>query len=190
MKLRICAVTGLIFLVINQFMLLQGVEFIQTQSPIDYAHWLLFIGVLLCLSINQIFSDNLFSNTATILTTIGVIALGGQAVIDFCWWSYGTDYDGMKNLDYLIMSNPSLRIPFMTIGPAFFYIGLVLHSLKFFKEQTIWTLITVTGVIVIGVSSLVIFDRMIISIGHIILTIGMSGLILLISNDDRTGINN
>jgi len=83
MKLKLTGVTGLSFLVINQLLLLKGNTFIQTQQPIDYAHWLLFIGILLCLSLNYVFSDNLFSNTATVLTSLGVIALVGQSVIDF-----------------------------------------------------------------------------------------------------------
>ncbi|WP_299763692.1 hypothetical protein [uncultured Dokdonia sp.] len=177
MKLKIIAITGLVFLIINQIMLLGGNEFIQTQKPIDYAHWLLLIGALFCLSINYIFSDTIFSNAATILTSIGIIALIGQATIDFLWWSYGTDYAGMNQLTSQIMSRPSIRIPFMTIGPALFYIGLATHAGKFIKSHTPWAIIVFIGVIGIGLGAFAYDSRILIILSHILLTIGITVLI-------------
>lgn len=182
MKLKILAITGLVFLTANQMLLLKGNEFIQTQRPIDYAHWLLLVGVLLTLSLNYIFSDNLFSNSVTITTSLGVIALIGQATIDFLWWSYGTDYEGMNNLTNQIMSQPSIRIPFMTIGPALFYIGLAIHAGKLMRKHPIWTILTIIGVILIGYGSFAADNRLMIVIGHIILTIGLTILIWIKSN--------
>ena len=178
MKLKIYAITGLAFLILNQIFLLQGTEFIQTQQPIDYAHWLLLLGVLLSLSFNYIFSDGIFNNTATVLTSIGIIALTGQAVIDFLWWSYGTDYDGMNNLINQIMSRPSIRIPFITIGPALFYLGLAIHAGKFIRKQTLFSLVTILGVLITGLGSFV-FDnnRYIVILGHIVLSLGIIGLL-------------
>jgi hypothetical protein len=177
MKLKVCAIIGLVFLIINQIMLLKGNEFIQAQKPIDYAHWLLLIGVLLTLSINYIFSNNIFSNTATILTSLGIVALIGQATIDFLWWSYGTDYAGMNDLTNQIMSKPSIRIPFVTIGPALFYLGLATHAGKLIQKQPIWSIATFIGVITIGLGSFGYDSRMLIIVGHIILTIGIAVLI-------------
>ncbi|MEL6918694.1 MAG: hypothetical protein AAFO99_13290, partial [Bacteroidota bacterium] len=77
MKLKIFSLAGLLFLVANQVMLLGGDEYIQSQEPIDFAHWLLLVGALLCLSINYILSDNAFSTLASILTSLGVVALIG-----------------------------------------------------------------------------------------------------------------
>lgn len=177
MKLKIYATTGLVFLILNQVILLQGNEFIQTQKPIDYAHWLLLLGVLLSLSVNYIFSNGIFNNTATILTSLGIIALTGQAVIDFLWWSYGTDYEGMNNLINQTMSSPSIRIPFITIGPALFYLGLAIHAGKFIRDQEIWSLTAISGVIITGIGSFGLDSRLIVISGHIILAIGMVGLI-------------
>jgi hypothetical protein len=177
MKLKIIAIVGLVFLIINQVMLLGGNEFIQTQKPIDYAHWLLLIGALLCLSLNYIFSDTIFSNTATVLTSIGIIALVGQATIDFLWWSYGTDYAGMNDLTSQIMSRPSIRIPFMTIGPGLFYIGLATHAGKFIKTHTLWSNLTFLGVLGIGLGAFADDSRMLIVLSHILLTIGITVLI-------------
>lgn len=177
MKLKIYATIGLVFLIINQIMLLKGNEFIQTQEPIDYAHWLLLIGVLLTLSLNYIFSDNIFSNAATVLTSLGVVALIGQATIDFLWWSYGTNYAGMNDLTNQIMSRPSIRIPFVTIGPALFYLGLITHAGKLIRKQPIWSITAILGVVTIGLGSFAYDSRMLIIIGHIILAIGLIVLI-------------
>ncbi|WP_445383047.1 hypothetical protein [Robiginitalea sp. IMCC43444] len=173
MKLKVFAITGLVFLILNQVMLLGGNEFIQNQQPIDYAHWLLFIGVLFCLSLNYIFSDSLFSNTATVLTSLGVVALIGQATIDFLWWSYGTDYGGMDQLINQVMERPSIRIPFITIGPALFYLGLATHAGKLIRRAAIWALLAIAGVIIIGTGSFIYNSRLTIIIGHIILSWGI-----------------
>ncbi len=178
MKLKNAAITGFVFLIINQAMLLGGNEFIQSQQPIDYAHWLLLIGALLCLSVNYIFSDHIFSNLATVLTSLGVVALIGQATIDFLWWSYGTDLEGMYQLTNQVMENPSIRIPFMTIGPALFYLGLTAHAGRFFKTNTLWSVFAIIGVIGIGLGAFAFDSRMWIVVSHILLAIGMVILIL------------
>ncbi|GAA5020292.1 hypothetical protein GCM10011506_05140 [Marivirga lumbricoides] len=64
----------------------------------------------------------------------------GQAVIDFLWWSYGTAYEGMNNLTNQIMERPSIRIPFMTIGRALFYLGLAINAGKFIRKHTFFCL--------------------------------------------------
>ncbi len=177
MKLKICVVIGLIFLVLNQALLLKGNSFIQTQEPIDYAHWLLFLGVLLMLAMNVVFTGNTFTGMASILTSLGVIALIGQATIDFLWWSYGADYEGMNQLVHQIMEQPSIRIPFITIGPALFYLGIALHAGKFIKKHPIWSVIAIIGVISIGVGSFVYDNRTVIFLGHIVLAVGIVALI-------------
>ncbi len=164
-------------MIINQIMLLGGNEFIQNQEPIDYAHWLLLIGVLLCLSLNYIFSDNIFSELATILTSLGIVALIGQATIDFLWWSYGTDLEGMNKLTNQIIERPSIRIPFMTIGPALFYLGLTAHAVKFIKTHTSWSILVFIGVIGIGLGAFAFDSRILIVVCHILLAIGIIVLI-------------
>ncbi len=177
MKLKYLAIIGLVFLIVNQLMLLAGNEFIQNQQPVDYAHWLLLIGALLCLSVNYIFSNNIFGNLATILTSLGIVALIGQATIDFLWWSYGTDFEGMNKLTSQIMESPSIRIPFLTIGPALFYLGLLVHTNKFIKTHVLWTFLVLIGVIGIGLGAFAFHSRMLIVIGHILLAIGIIVLI-------------
>ncbi len=123
------------------------------------------------MSISYIFSDNIFSNTATILTSLGIVVLIGQATIDFLWWSYGNDYAGMNDLTNQIMSRPSIRIPFVTIGPTLFYLGLATHAGKLIRKQPIWSIAVFLGVVTIGLGSFTYDSRMIIIVGHIILTV-------------------
>ncbi len=177
MKLKFAAVIGLAFLTINQILLLGGYEFIQNQQPIDYVHWLLLIGALLCLSLNYIFSNTIFSNLATILTSLGIVALIGQATIDFLWWSYGTDIEGVDKLTRQIMERPSIRMPFMTIGPALFYLGLTVHAGRFIKTDTLQSLLVFLGVFGIGLGAFAFDSRILIVVGHILLTIGIVALI-------------
>ena len=181
MKFRLYAFIGLAFLILNQVLLLRGNEFIQTQQPIDFAHWLLFFGVLLCISLNYIFSKGLFNSVASGLTTMGVVALVGQAVIDLIWWSYGTDYEGVNRLTNQLMSHPSIRIPFMTIGPALFYLGIAIHSGKFFKKYTAWALVAICGVIITGVGSFALDSRLAIVIGHLVMA---TGVLMLVFKED------
>ncbi len=187
MKLKTLAITGFIFLIINQIMLLGGNEFIQNQQPIDYAHWLLLIGALLCLSLNYIFSDNIFSNAATILTSLGIVALIGQATIDFLWWSYGNDFEGMNKLTNQIIERPSIRIPFMTIGLALFYFGLVGHVLKFIKTHTFYVILVILGVVGIGLGAFAYDSRMLIVISHVLLSIEI--IVLIYKREDKTLLN-
>ena len=172
-------------MVINQIMLLQGNEFIQTQRPVDFAHWLLLLGVLFCIPLNHIFSDGLFNSLASTLTSIGIVALAGQAVIDLIWWSFGTDYEGMNHLAKQIMDSPSLRIPFMTIGPSLFYLGIATHAGRFLKEHTLLSITVIAAVLITGVGSFLMDDRLIILLGHSIMAIGMSGLVFKIDNLGR-----
>lgn len=186
MKLKYSAIIGLAFLIINQIMLLVGNEFIQNQQPIDYAHWLLLIGALLCLSLNYIFSDNIFSELATILTSLGIVALIGQATIDFLWWSYGTDFEGMEKLTRQIMERTSIRIPFMTIGPALFYLGLTAHAGKFIKTHTLWSAFVIIGVIGLGLGAFALDSRILSVLSHILLAIGIVTLIFKKDNGLKT----
>ena len=151
---------GFVFLTLNQILLLKGDEFIQTQKPIDFAHWLLLIGAMLSLSTNTVFSKNNYSSVAAILTFAGVVALIGQASIDLVWWSFGTDYDGMIKLIRQLEEKPSIWLTFMAIGPSLFYVGLAIHALKFIKRNVLASLIVIVATIVIGLSSLVWTERM------------------------------
>lgn len=182
MKLKVFALIGLSFLILNQIMLLGGTEFIQNQQPVDYAHWLLLLGALFCLSVNYIYSGSIYSNTASILTSLGVVALIGQATIDFLWWSYGSDYAGMDKLIHQIMERPSIRIPFMTVGPALFYLGLATHAAKFIRTVTLWSVTAILGVIIIGTGSFLFNSRLTILMGHIFLSFG---ILVLIFQKDR-----
>lgn len=184
MKSKIIAVMGFILLVANQLLLLKGEEFVQSQQPIDYVHWLLFIGAICSLSVNPLFSGKFFGDIASVLTSLGVLALLGQATIDFVWWSYGEDIDGMSHLVAQIMSEPSIRIPFVTLGPALFYLGVGLHALRRIRVNPIWALLTIIAIVITGLGSFYFVSRLVIVLGHVGLAIGMVPMIL-VQGDGR-----
>ncbi len=94
MKLKIIGTIGLVLLIINQFVITKGDEFVQNQQ-IDFAHLFLLFGVLITISFSYIFPKSIFNTIATVLTIIGIIAHIGMATIDFAIWSYRDDYDAM-----------------------------------------------------------------------------------------------
>lgn len=181
--LKILVSIGFIFLTLNQLLLLKGDEFIQNQQPIDFAHWLLLIGAVLCLSINRLFSNTGTGNLATILTLLGVVALIGQATIDLVWWSFGADYDGLIELINQLTEKPSIWLTFMAIGPSLFYTGIAIHALKMIKRNVFASSMVIVATIVIGLTSLVWTERIAIVFGHILLTIG---ILLIIYRKDKT----
>ncbi len=83
----------------------------------------------------------------------------------------------MNDLTSQIMNRPSIRMPFMTIGPALFYLGLATHAGKLIRKQPIWSIAVFLGVVTIGLGSFTYDSRMLIIVGHIILTIGLTVLI-------------
>jgi len=172
-NLKILIIIGLVFLTINQLLILNGDEFIQKQQPIDFVHWLLLIGAVLSLSVNNVFSNSGIGKIASFLTFAGVVALIGQATIDLVWWSFGTDYEGLIKLINQLESKPSIWITFMAVGPSFFYIGLAIHAVKFLKTNTFASIVVILSTIIIGLASLVWTERLVIVFGHIFLTIGI-----------------
>jgi len=83
-----------------------------------------------------------------------------------------------------IMEKPSIRIPFMTIGPALFYLGLATHAGKFIKKHILWSILVFIGIMGIGLGAFTFDNRMLIVVGHILLTIGI--IVLFFKNDIRS----
>lgn len=183
MKLKILGIIGLILLIINQIMLSKGDGFVQTQEPIDFAHWVLLIGALLTISFSYVFPRSIFNTIATALTLLGIIAHIGMATIDFILWSYGDDYAGMNNLIIQLRNKPSIWIPFMTIGPSLLFIGLATHAWKFIRTHPIGGIVTIGGSVMIGLAAFLWDDRLLVVLSYIIFS---TGLVLLVFRKDKT----
>lgn len=182
MKSKVLAVIGLVFIIISQILLAQGFDFIQSQRPIDFAHWLMLIGSILCLAFINVFPKNVISTIATVLTILGVIAHIGMCTIDFVLWAYGDDFESRNAVISHLVNTPSIHLPFMIVGPSLFYAGLATYSWQFFKEHTLAVLITLFGSGVIGIGQMILQNRIYVVIGCLIFAMG---LITLTFRDDK-----
>ena len=172
-------------LLVNQCLILPGDEFVQSQRPVDFAHWSLLFGVLLCLPLNRLPSGRRVGSVATGMLWVGSVALVGQAVIDLCWWSYGNDLKGLNDFVVQLMAEPSIRVPFITIGPVFFYLGMLGPLSRLAGRWSMPMVLGITSVAMIGVGSFVLRERLSILAGHAILTLAI--MWMLIALQDQGG---
>ncbi|RKN75100.1 hypothetical protein D7Z94_25190 [Ulvibacterium marinum] len=164
-------------------MYLGGDEFIQTQRPIDFAHWLLLIGSISLVSFNYIFPKSILNSIASVLTVMGIIAHVAMSSIDFVFWSFRNDYDGLVKLIRQLENEPSIWLPFMVIGPSLLFIGLAIHAFTFIKKRPISSLLVIVGSIMIGMSSFLWRDRIYIIIAHLVFALGLT--LLCFNMDER-----
>ncbi len=173
MKLKILGIIGLVLLIINQFMITKGDEFVQNQQ-IDFAHWALLFGALFTISFTYIFPKNVFNTIATVLTIIGIIAHIGMATIDFAIWSFGDDYTGMTEFILQLKDKPSIWLPFMTVGPSFLFIGLSIHGWRFIRTHPIGSILTIGGATMIGLSAFLFSNKLFTVLAYTIFSIGLA----------------
>jgi len=172
MKLKILGTIGLALLIINQFMISKGDEFVQNQQ-IDFAHWFLLFGALFTISFSYVFPKNIIITIATVLTIVGIIAHIGMATIDFAIWSYGNNYDAMTNFIVQLRNKPSIWLPFMTVGPSFLFIGLATHAWKYIRTHPIGSILTIGGSIMIGLSAFLFSNKLLIVLAYTFFSIGL-----------------
>lgn len=147
----ICSI-GLLFFVLSYIMFSQGSKLTYFQDPIDFAHWLNLIGVVLLFSFNRVFPKNNLNFVASVITTLGIIAHIGLCTIDFIMWSYGNDDTAKAVLSEHISNTPSILYPFIIIGPSLLFVGLALHASNFIKTNTISSLMVILGAPAVGFS--------------------------------------
>ena len=138
MAYKIFFVLGLLFLLAGQLLLARGNDFVYSQSPIDFAHWFLLIGVVLLIPQVVSFPKKIFSFIGIPLTLIGIVATIGMCVLDFIFWSFPTNEMRIEFADH-ITKVPSIWETFMVIGPSskVFNLGLLLLSLNYWKNKKI-----------------------------------------------------
>ncbi|RWX00252.1 hypothetical protein [Flavobacterium cerinum] len=152
MKPRSLCLMGLLFFVISYIMFAQGAALSYFQKPVDFAHWFNLTGAVLLISFNNVFPKNSLSGTASVLTTLGVIAHIGLCTIDFIMWSFGNDDAAREQLSEHISNTPSILFPFIIIGPSLLFIGLAVHAAAFIKTHTISSLMVIVGAPAVGFS--------------------------------------
>jgi len=126
---------GLLFFLVGQILLAKGVEYVNQQTPIDFAHWFLLVGAVLLIPQVMTFPNKIYSYLGIPLTLIGITCIIGMCVLDFIWWSFPNE-EMRREFTTHISSVPSIWKPFIKIGPSsiIFNLGLLILSLNFFDK--------------------------------------------------------
>ncbi|ULC59683.1 hypothetical protein MBM09_01600 [Flaviramulus sp. BrNp1-15] len=149
MNFKTLFIAGLLCELVGQILLAKGNDFIYAQRPIDFAHWFLLIGVVLIMPQVVSFPNKIFSYIGAPLAIIGVVCTIGMCVLDFVWWSQETQ-EIRNDFAGHLSKFPSIWKTFITNGPSFLNIGLVILSLNYIKQN-------MTGVLLIVLATLIIF---------------------------------
>ena len=148
---RILFLTGLVFFLIGQIILAQGNDFVYSQKPIDFAHWLLLIGAVFLIPQVVTFPKSVFSYIGIPLCLVGIVCIIGMCVLDFIWWSFPSE-DARMEFTKHISQVPSIWKPFITTGSSskVFNLGLLVLSLNYFKKEKV-------GVAIIFIATLILW---------------------------------
>jgi hypothetical protein len=144
---KILFVLGLLFETIGQVLLTKGNEFIYALRPIDFAHWLLLIGVILLIPQIGNFRKSIFTFIGVPFILIGIMSIIGMCVLDFIWWSQPTQEIRNEFTNH-ISKVPSIWKPFISTTPKFLNIGLFILSLNYLKEHKIGVSIIILATII------------------------------------------
>ena len=163
-------IAGLIIYIVGQILLAQGTDFVRSLKPVDFAHWCLYIGVVLCIPQSVSFGKNIAAYIGTPMTILGISFIIGMCIIDFILWSFESIEERSEFINYLSKVDV-IWIPFIAIGPGFFNLGLAIQSLNYRKKNLAGTLAVILGTIIIF--GVIPFNHSIIY-GYIVFTIGFA----------------
>tara|TARA_R110002095_G_scaffold46246_2_gene41467 strand:+ start:863 stop:1453 length:591 start_codon:yes stop_codon:yes gene_type:complete len=146
-------VGGLAIYALGQILINLGPDFTTQQAPIDYAHWLLIVGVLFLIPfIGRLPRQNIHLVTIPLLLA-GIGFVIGMCVIDFVFWSL-SDPELERALARHLIATPVIWQPFMVFGSnTVFNLGLLLPSLSYFRASRLGTILVILGTLVIFVGT-------------------------------------
>jgi hypothetical protein len=163
-------ILGLLFEAIGQILLAQGNDFVYALKPIDFAHWSLLLGVAFLIPQLGQFPKSIFTYIGIPTIIIGLVCIIGMCVLDFIWWSQTTQEIRNEFAGHL-SKFPSIWKPFITTGPDFLNVGLLILSLNYIKQNKL-------GVAIIILATLIIFFARFIPYrliyGYLVTAIGFS----------------
>ena len=142
-------ILGLLFEAIGQILLAQGNDFVYALKPIDFAHWSLLLGAAMLTPQLGQFPKSIFTFLGVPTIIIGIVCIIGMCVLDFIWWSQPTQ-EIRNEFTGQISKVPSIWKPFITIGPGFINLGLLLLSLNYFKKHIIGVLLIILATLIIS----------------------------------------
>lgn len=177
MKTKISITIGLLLIFISQLLMSFGYEFLMSQQPIDYAHWALLIGAILLFGLWFYLPENPTKNIGLVIMTLGIGGIVGMCTVDFILWASNDNPDIKNKLFEIISTTPSIKYPFLIIGPALFYTGICISTYGLFANFK-WQVITLNiGALMIGLGHMVFNNQIIPVIGATLLFVGLLSII-------------
>lgn len=166
---KILFLTGLAFEIAGQVLLARGNEFVYQQRPIDFAHWLLLLGVVFLFPQVISFPNKLWTYLGAPVAVAGIVCVIGMCVLDFIWWSL-PDQEARNELADHLSTIPSIWKPFITTGTGFLYWGLLILGLNYVKQHLVGVALVLLGVLmifrVIPIPFRLVFGQVAILIGY------------------------
>lgn len=148
MNYKTLFIVGIVFEVIGQILLAQGNDFVYAQKPIDFTHWFLLLGVVFMMPQVVSFPNKICSYLGAPIAMIGIVCIIGMCVLDFVWWSQPTQEIRNEFAGHL-SKFPSIWKTFITTGPSFLNVGLLLLSLNYMKQNKFGVLLIVLATLVV-----------------------------------------
>lgn len=168
----------------GQLLLSFGRDFIDAQQPIDWAHWLILIGAVGgALGISGLVLGRL-GRIARAFVVIGAIGFGGMVAIDLMLWTLPAD----PMLDDALSSalnSTQVAVPFLWVGPALFFIGLVLVAVEWVRLNAWAAGLFIVAAVLNGVGAATRVDGVTL-VSFAIMLAGLGGLFAATSVRPRT----
>jgi len=136
MPYKIIFLIGLLFEVLGQVLLAQGNDFVYQLRPIDFAHWSLLVGVVCLMPQVVSFPNKIFSYIGIPIAIIGIVCIIGMCVLDFVWWSQ-PNQEVRNEFAAHLHQFPVIWKPFISHGPNFLNVGLLILSFNYWKAHKI-----------------------------------------------------
>lgn len=175
---RIISITGLLLLALSHLLLSFGYTFLMSQKPIDFAHWSMLLGATLLFSLWFCLPGNLTKKVGLSLMTLGIAGIVGMCMIDFLLWAMNDDQEIKEKLFHYINSSPSIKIPFLILGPTLFYSGISIATYGLFTEFRWQVLCLNIGAAMIGVGHMIFQNGLVAVIGAGLLLIGLTSILM------------
>ncbi len=177
MNAKTATYLGLIFIAISQILLSFGFQFLMSQKPFDYTHWLMLIGALLLFALWFSLPSNVTKKIGLNIMTLGIGAMVGMCVIDFFVWSLHDNPDFQQQFLNHVMDTSLISIPFLIVGPALFYSGICISTYGLIKRYPWQVILLNIGGLMIGLGHPVLHNAVIAAIGSVLLLMGIGAIV-------------
>jgi len=168
---------GLVLLILSQLGLSMGYDFLMSQKPIDFTHWAMLLAAVLSFSLWFSLPHSVTKKFGLAMMTLGIGAVAGMCCIDFILWAAHDTPEIKESIFKVIFENKSINVPFLSVGPSLFYMGLGVATYGLFMKYKWEVLVLNAGLFMIGLGHMVFQNRVIPVIGSIMLFVGILSIL-------------